>query len=362
MKRQFSFLLALFLLVTCASAETIREQVHAPEHTTETFQSPSGRSHVYVDAEVIVPSADAFPIYEVMPRTFTPLEAERTADLLFGEKQWWHGDSEKAEVYFTEEQVEAHTVHGCNLYALGNTNRCLTISWQTVHLFGRDWFHWNYLEYVDEQGGFSQAACTPEEARRRADQIVLQVWPDMVFDSIDPSLDGLNDRYQGQYGYRVYYRRDMGDIPVTPVSMQIAQYAMQENTIPPLPYERLYVDVDADGIFRLRYEYPAQIGAVVSQETTLLPFSQIMSVFGQIAPLTIASGERGENNTLRIDRIMLGFMCIQMKDDPSRYQMIPVWDFFGTYSVSGDVYSHYMEPRVTINAIDGTVIDRKYGY
>ena len=85
-------------------------------------------------------------------------------------------------------------------------------------------------------------------------------------------------------------------------------------------------------------------------------------MFGSIAPLTIVSTERGENNSLHIDRIELGYMCMQMKDDPARYQLIPVWDFFGTYSVSGEVYSHYMEPRVTINAVDGTVIDRNYGY
>lgn len=125
---------------------------------------------------------------------------------------------------------------------------------------------------------------------------------------------------------------------------------------------RTHVYVDAEGIFRLVYDYPAEIKAPLAQDVGLLPFEQIMSVFERIVPLSIASAERGENNMLSIDRITLGYMGTPMKDEPSRYQLIPVWDFFGTRSVSGEVYSQYLEPLITINAMDGTVIDRKYGY
>lgn len=86
--------------------------------------------------------------------------------------------------------------------------------------------------------------------------------------------------------------------------------------------------MDAEGIFRLVYDHPAEIKAPLAQDVGLLPFEQIMSVFERIAPLTIASTERGENNMLSIDRITLGYMGTPMKDEPSRYQLIPVWDFF----------------------------------
>lgn len=362
MKKMIALVLALMLPV-CAGAETIARQVSAPEHSVGEFYSKSGRTAVFVDAQVIVPAVDAIHMYEVLPRTITTTETEKAADLYFGEQQWWHGDSEKTEVFYREEAGSPYTVCGCNLYAVNNVSKCLTVMYSTVNLLGKDYHHANYIEIVDEQGGFSHHVGTPEESRAIADSFVQAIWSDMVFDSIDPELEDLpEDRYQGQYGYRVYYRREVDGIPVTPVSMQIRRYAMEDNVMPPLPYERLYVDVDAEGIFRFRYEYPAQIGEQIMQDVQLLPFDQIMTVFGSIAPLTIASTEHGESNSLHIDRIELGYMCVQMKDDPARYQLVPVWDFFGTYSVSGEVYSHYMEPRVTINAIDGTVIDRKYGY
>lgn len=361
MKRMVALLLALMLPV-CAGAETLSQQLGAPDVTVCEYQSASGRTHVYVDAQVVVPETDTVHIYEVIPRTITPAETEKAANLYFGEQQWWHGDSEKAEVFYTEEAGSPYTVYGCNLYAANNVSRYLTVSYSTVKLLGKDYHHSNWIEILDEQGGFSQNIGTAEDARTMADSFVLAIWPDMVFDSIDPNLSDVNGRLQGQYGYRVYYRRDVDGIPVTPVSMQIQWHALDDTYTPPLAYERLYVDVGEDGIFGLRYEYPAQIGNRISQNVRLLPFAQIMDVFGSIAPLTIASTERGENNTLHIDRIELGYMCVQMKNDPTRYQLIPVWDFFGTYSVSGEVYSHYMKPLVTINAIDGTVIDRKYGY
>ena len=361
MKKIIVFLLVL-LLPMCAGAETIAQKTGAPEHITCEYQSASGRSHVYVDAQVIVPAVDEIHTYEVTPRTISPAETEKAANLYFGEQQWWHGDSEKAEVFYTEEAGSPYTVYGCNLYSLDDVSRYLTITYSTVQLLGKDYHHTNYIEIIDEQRGYSHDIGTAEEARAQADSIVLAVWPDMVFDSIDPALENLNGRLQSQYGYRVYYRREVDGIPITPVSMQIKWHALEESYMPPLPYERLFVDVGAEGIFNLRYEYPAQIGTQIAQNVTLLPFEQIMAVFGSIAPLTIVSTERGENNSLHIDRIELGFMCMQMKDDPARCQLIPVWDFFGTHSVSGEVYSHYMEPRVTINAVDGTVIDRNYGY
>lgn len=361
MKKLIALLLALMLPV-CAGAETVAQRVNAPEHVTETYQSPSGRTTVHVDAPVIVPAVETIHIYEAMPRTISPAETEAAANLYFGEQQWWHGDTERAEVFYTEETGNGYTFCGCNLYALNNVSCYLTTSFSTVQFQGKDYHHTNYIEIINEQGGYSQDVGTPEAARLTADELVSSIWPDMVFDSIDPAMDDLNGRLQGQYGYRVYYRRDVDGIPVTPVSMQISWHAMEDAYMPPLPYERLYVDVGAEGIFCLRYEHPAQVGKRLMQDVELLPFEQIMSVFGSIAPLTIASTEHGDNNMLMIDRIELGYMCVQMKDDPSCYQLIPVWDFFGTYSVSGEVYSHYMEPRVTINAIDGTVIDRSYGY
>ena len=68
MKRTVTFLLALMLLCPVALADTLREQVNAPMEHKGTYSSPSGRSHIYVDAQVIVPEAETIPIYQAFAR------------------------------------------------------------------------------------------------------------------------------------------------------------------------------------------------------------------------------------------------------------------------------------------------------
>ena len=85
MKRTVTFLLALMLLCPVALADTLREQVNAPMEHKGTYSSPSGRSHIYVDAQVIVPETETIPIYQAFARVPDEMEFKLLADLAFGE-------------------------------------------------------------------------------------------------------------------------------------------------------------------------------------------------------------------------------------------------------------------------------------
>ena len=85
MKKIFAFLLVLMLLFPAALADTIREQVNAPLEHKGTYSSPSGRSHIYVDAQVIVPEAETIPIYQAFARVPDEMEFKLLAGLAFGE-------------------------------------------------------------------------------------------------------------------------------------------------------------------------------------------------------------------------------------------------------------------------------------
>ena len=76
MKKTFAFVLAIILLCPVALADTLREQVNAPMEHKGTYNSPSGKSHIYVDAQVIVPEAETIPIYQAFARWRT-LRLER---------------------------------------------------------------------------------------------------------------------------------------------------------------------------------------------------------------------------------------------------------------------------------------------
>ncbi len=373
MKKLMICLFAL-LLPLCASAEPLRAQLGAPEAFQATYYSNTGRSKVSVDAAVVVPDVVAVHRYEVAPRYFTTDEAELAANLYFGDGQWWHGDTEKTEVIFPELHGKWSTIRGCNLYAQGNVRRELSVTSRTVNRFGKTLFINNYFEIYNWDGGWSRQAGTAEEARRLADRLVNSVWPEMVYAGTDPRMQPTTDRigsnidgnHMKQYGYRLYYCRVVDGIPVTPVSNEVYRpnNAVEDaGYVPPMQYENVLVDVDADGIFFFRYENPFTIKGRLEENVPLLPFSQIMEIFSGVAPMSIASAERAESNLLSIDRIVLGYMCVPIKSDVTRYQMIPVWDFFGDRTVNGKSHvDEVMESWLTINAIDGTVIDREYGY
>ena len=65
----------------------------------------------------------------------------------------------------------------------------------------------------------------------------------------------------------------------------------------------------------------------------------------------------GEN--VEIGKITLGLMRIQNKDDEDNYTLIPVWDVFEKNTLNGQIDTMSM---MTINAMDGSVIDRTVGY
>jgi hypothetical protein len=92
------------------------------------------------------------------------------------------------------------------------------------------------------------------------------------------------------------------------------------------------------------------------------------------------------SNKLDIDTAALGYFCTTVKDKPGEYRLIPVWDFSGTETGKSDVEKtlqhfdkkdwdtvrkqietedqpHRSETSLlTMNAIDGSIIDRSVGY
>ena len=155
--------------------------------------------------------------------------------------------------------------------------------------------------------------------------------------------------------------RKHAGIPVTHVyqlgaSGVIDQYGYE------IPYEKLFVDVGENGIFQIRYKNPLALGDTLESSPRMLPFQQILEVFARLAPLKYASAETEENNGIQIDQVVLGYMVLQMRDQPTRYQLVPVWDFMGSRTIGKERYDLFQYAHLTINALDGTVIDRDLGY
>lgn len=367
MKKMIAWLLAL-ILPACAGAETVAQQVAAPITIQTQANSPSGHSHVVVDARVYVPDVSNMGVYQASSRTVDGGELKTLADHLFGAEGYTVATGTKNLDYVTP--PEDDLAEGYRSYRLTVTSDTgwIEASYMTLALAPEKYL-FNKMEYRSVKEAQGTAVPPEEKARALADSIVAAAFPEFSFWDKENTLDFPDGRNDGDYGYRFYYARLVEGVPVSYVRESGGEelYAQTSSFAYVTPYEKLYVDVGENGAFSLCFSDPLCIGQRLST-VELLPFSQVMEVFCRIAPLTIASLEDnsrvdGEySNNLYINEIRLGYMCTLARDEPGTHQLIPVWDFYGTREYHGDLYNESCQSLLTISAVDGTVIDRGYGY
>ena len=145
-----------------------------------------------------------------------------------------------------------------------------------------------------------------------------------------------------------------------------------DSTMESWAYENLYFYVDADGISSMCYSNPYNIGETKTENLSLLPFSEIMNIYEKMMIVTNADNMEYDNSRIYdIDRIVLGYARIyEPSTDAHTGLLVPVWDFFGSRKIDseydGQSYSDTTDyptwSFLTINAVDGSIIDRSLGY
>ena len=133
------------------------------------------------------------------------------------------------------------------------------------------------------------------------------------------------------------------------------------------PSEEMVICVDEDGIFEFRWEHFTEVKTAVTEDVALLSFEQIQERFVQQMKYTYAWEEdEGIMRTYDIAYITMSYMKIKERDS-SDYLLVPVWDFYGSVTtetedvVSEDLRGNYSS-YITLNAIDGSVIERAQSY
>lgn len=99
--------------------------------------------------------------------------------------------------------------------------------------------------------------------------------------------------------------------------------------------------------------------SLLNQAVDLLPFEDIWTVFERQVFL---QNYGSQDVTIQIDDIRLGYYYLPKKNNPGNYMIVPVWDFIGTSETPDGYGIKTPASFVTINAIDGTVINRQLGY
>ena len=117
--------------------------------------------------------------------------------------------------------------------------------------------------------------------------------------------------------------------------------------------EKIQLEVGTDGILAFRWEMPCQVTEVITDSASLMSFDKIAGITGLMLPETL-SGSLSKQ-TFTIHRADLTLMRIRDKGTTTG-RVVPVWDFWS--SADGD----FEQVLLTLNAVDGSVIDRSFGY
>lgn len=184
----------------------------------------------------------------------------------------------------------------------------------------------------------------------------------------------LEDR---QRSYLFYFTRTIEGVPTTYTQNQNNLYE-DDAYFEPWEGEQVTITIGNQGLQSFAWHAPANITSTLSENVALLSFDTIMDKFQSHILICEAwtSDPSIVQRTINISKITLGMGRIAKKDDPGTYLLVPVWDFFG-YSVvkysdeiedpnfnENNEYTESLQgySYMTINAIDGSIIDKGVGY
>lgn len=206
-------------------------------------------------------------------------------------------------------------------------------------------------------------AVTEEEATALCGQVVSALGLE------DMTLYSAGKKYASKdppdhMGWIVHYTRSVGGVPVTYTNVEgLGEGGADSEDSGAYqvswPYERLDFLVNDAGLAAVVWRSPYTVDETVTADSALLPFSDVMDIFEKMV-LVEHDGMEAE---VTVNDIRLGYTRIRERDKQASGLLIPAWDFFGSIDYGGMApVSDPEQSLLTINAIDGTIIDRNQGY
>ncbi|MDF2538530.1 MAG: hypothetical protein K0S76_1551 [Herbinix sp.] len=193
-----------------------------------------------------------------------------------------------------------------------------------------------------------------EEAVQLCQNIVEKLGKDKeyILYSVEPLADGYPSAGITAYlGYRIKFSRTIEGIPET-VDMYMFDDELGCLDTFPYDYERMEFTVSNVGIENFIWTSPLELGERAAENISLLSYSDVIDIFKNQILLKYADQE--EVLKVHIPQIRFGYMRVRDNESQSSFTMVPAWDFlcndYGLMSI------------LTINAIDGSILNRSLGY
>jgi hypothetical protein len=135
-------------------------------------------------------------------------------------------------------------------------------------------------------------------------------------------------------------------------------------------YEYMIVAVDDAGIANVYWQGPIEVTEVLTENTAMQPWSAIQDVFERmifIKHVAYMDTDMFTSVTIDITHVSLSLQRVMERDSYTTGLLVPAWNFYGTMTCAqadGDplVLQCGYTPFISINAIDGSVVDVNQGY
>jgi hypothetical protein len=230
---------------------------------------------------------------------------------------------------------------------------------------------------IAEAQGLVFPSITMEQAQQTADDFLNQVGIEGFVCERNEKVIGGSGQTWGDAvrrgnllkGYRLQYVRTVSGVPVTYTDAENAWDSQDDQSFFCWYYERITIIIDDSGIAEFQWQAPYAMQDTVVDSAAMLPFSDIAAIFkDKIVTINAWMDVKGLDMT--VTEVRLGLMRVIEQNSTKHGLLIPVWDFFGSttqYTVQDgkeyvDTYESATRSLLTINAIDGAVIDRQKGY
>ncbi len=132
--------------------------------------------------------------------------------------------------------------------------------------------------------------------------------------------------------------------------------------------ESIVIMVNDTGIVGFYYNAPIEITETVVEESQLMTFEDVKGTFEETVAIAYGEYEYAYGDyvyNIDVTNVVLRYARISGPNDFDAGYLVPVWDFEGTIDIQDgeDLLEDNLSQSVlTINAIDGSVIDHTLGY
>ncbi len=181
----------------------------------------------------------------------------------------------------------------------------------------------------------------------------------------DPNEIKQTEIYSSDYkSYQFNYTRSISGVPITFDSATPYGDYDQEYEASTY-YEMVSVMVDKNGISRFEYRAPYEITEMIEEDAVIISIDKAIDLFKKHMRNSFAAVSDPEIKAIDVHKIILGLSRIKAND--GGYLLVPTYDFFANiqYKNGSEVAVESLDSAYslcTINAIDGSVIDKNLGY